>query len=36
MLKKAADFHRRRDPGWPSIVDLLSEEAEDSLTGKVW
>jgi hypothetical protein len=36
MLKKAAGFHRRRDPGWPSIVDLLSEEAEDSLTGKVW
>jgi hypothetical protein len=36
MLKKAAGFHRWRGPGWPSRVDLLIEEAEDSLTGKVW
>ncbi len=36
ILEVAAGFFNSQEPGWPAKIEALTEEAKDSLAGKVW
>jgi hypothetical protein len=36
VLRRATGFFQRQEPGWPDNIEVLVEEAENSLAGRVW